>query len=118
REGRPDPRGEVRRPLAGRAQAGSLRDAAGDDVRRGHAALRGGHRSPDRPARLHLPAAPRGEDRLHPRPEDPLRRNVHMRMSRTTLAVALATGLAFAGGARPAAAGEFGVSLEGGYFGM
>src|SRR5437667_7187986 len=41
-----------------------------------------------------------------------------MRMSRTTLAVALATGLAFAGGARPAAAGEFGVSLEGGYFGM
>jgi len=41
-----------------------------------------------------------------------------MRMSRTTLAVALATGIAFPGGARPAAAGECGGSLQGVYFGM
>jgi hypothetical protein len=41
-----------------------------------------------------------------------------MGMNRAGLAAALATGLAFAGGAGPAAAGEFGVSLEGGYFGM
>ena len=38
-------------------------------------------------------------------------------MRRATVLL-LATGLAFAGGARGAAAGEFGVSLEGGYFGM
>jgi len=38
-------------------------------------------------------------------------------MRRATVLL-LATGLAFVGGARGAAAGEFGVSLEGGYFGM
>ncbi len=41
-----------------------------------------------------------------------------MRVNGARLAVVLATGLAFDGGARRAAAGEFGVSLEGGYFGM
>jgi len=41
------------------------------------------------------------------------------RVNRAALAgIFLATGLVFAGGARGAAAGEFGVSLEGGYFGM
>ncbi len=41
-----------------------------------------------------------------------------MRVNGARLAVVVATGLAFAGGARRAAAGQFGVSLEGGYFGM
>ena len=40
-----------------------------------------------------------------------------MRMSAVAAAV-LAAGLVFAGGARRAAAGELGISLEGGYFGM
>jgi len=39
-------------------------------------------------------------------------------MNRATLAAVLATGLGLTGGAGRAAAGEFGVSLEGGYFAM
>jgi hypothetical protein len=39
-------------------------------------------------------------------------------MNRATLTAVLATGLGLGGGAGRAAAGEFGVSLEGGYFGM
>jgi opacity protein-like surface antigen len=39
-------------------------------------------------------------------------------MNRATLAVVLATVLALSAGSRRAAAGEFGISLEGGYFGM
>jgi len=39
-------------------------------------------------------------------------------MNRSTLAAVVATGLVCAGGARRAAAGDFGISLEGGYFGM
>jgi hypothetical protein len=39
-------------------------------------------------------------------------------MNRARLTVVLVAGLVFSGGARRATAGEFGVSLEGGYFGM
>jgi opacity protein-like surface antigen len=39
-------------------------------------------------------------------------------MNRAMLAVVLATVLALSAGSRRAAAGEFGISLEGGYFGM
>jgi len=39
-------------------------------------------------------------------------------MNRSTLAAVLAGGIVFAGGAGRATAGDFGVSLEGGYFGM
>jgi hypothetical protein len=39
-------------------------------------------------------------------------------MTRATLAAVVATALAFLGGERRAAAGEFGLSLEGGYFGL
>src|SRR6185295_16505292 len=96
-------------------QAGPLRMAGRNDVRRGHAALRRSDRPPARPARVHLWQAPRGPGGLRPQTRRALRRNADMRSAAVLI---LATGLALAGGVRRAGAGQFGVSLEGGYFAM